>query len=310
VEGAARRGAESPDEYAERGFTPEKQTQAFASIARNHGMPIDTSVRPRMAATIPACRAVLAARLHAPEAERALLRRLRIRHFSGQLLDEPETIHGAARDAGIDADDLDRWTAEPAVHEALSEEMVAPRHPMSAARVLDAKLANWSGERRYTCPSYEIVRTADGVRIAVPGFQPFAVYDVVTANLVPGSDRRDPPDSVEEVLRWTGTPLASKEVAVVCDISVQDAREALGRVASEEHVGFDGFWTLNGVSCVDPVIRLLDKVHPRRAGWGEVQYESGVRREPTLDLGRLVGRGVVEDQVHVEFGGNVAIDRL
>jgi hypothetical protein len=68
----------------------------------------------------------------------------------------------------------------------------------------------------------------------------------VTANLVPGVDRREPPDDVAEVLRWAGTPLASKEVAVVCDISVQDAREALGRVADEEHVGFDGFWRLNG----------------------------------------------------------------
>ena len=30
----------------------------------------------------------------------------------------------------------------------------------------------------------------------------------------------------------------------MCDISVQDAREALGHVADEQHVGFDGFWTL------------------------------------------------------------------
>ena len=119
---------------------------------------------------------------------------------------------------------------------------------MPAARVLDHKLANWSGGRRYTCPSYEIVRVADGVRIAVPGFQPFAVYDVVTANLVPGVDRREPPGSVEEVLEWTGTPLATKEVAVVCDIPFTDARERLGRVADEDHVGFDGFWTLNGAA--------------------------------------------------------------
>jgi predicted DsbA family dithiol-disulfide isomerase len=238
--------SESPDDYLKKGFTPEKQARAFASIARDHGMPIDSSVRPRMAATMPACRAIVAARLHAPEAERALLRRLRIRHFSGELLDEAETIHGAARDAGIDPADLDRWTGEPAVEEALREDMAAARHPMNAARVLDAKLANWSGGRRYTCPSYEIVRTADGTRIAVPGFQPFPVYDVVTANLVPGVDRRDPPGDVEEVLRWSGTPLASKEVAVVCDISVQDAREALGHVADEQHVGFDGFWSLNG----------------------------------------------------------------
>jgi 2-hydroxychromene-2-carboxylate isomerase len=236
--------SESPADYVERGFTPEKQSRAFAAIARDHGMPIDTSVRSRMAATTPACRAVVAARLHAPEAERTLLRRLRIRHFSGQLLDEPETIHAAARDAGLDPADLDDWTREADVEAALREDMASARHPSSAARVLDAKLANWSGGRRYTCPSYEIARTSDGVRIAVPGFQPFAVYDVVTANLVPGVDRREPPASVEEVLRWTATPLASKEVAVVCDISVQDAREALGHVADEEHVGFDGFWSL------------------------------------------------------------------
>jgi len=236
--------AGSPDEYLQKGFTPEKQAGAFAKIARDHGMPIDSAVRPRMAATMPACRAVVAARLHAPEAERPLLRRLRIRHFSRQLLDEPETIHGAARDVGIEPADLDAWTAESAVQEALREDMASARHPTSAARVLDDKLANWSGGRRYTCPSYEIVRTSDGVRIAVPGFQPFAVYDVVTANLVPGVDRREEPEDVAEVLRWTGTPLASKEVAVVCDISVQDAREALGHVADEEHVGFDGFWTL------------------------------------------------------------------
>ena len=38
------------------------------------------------------------------------------------------------------------------------------------------------------------------MRIAVPGFQPFAAYDVITANLVPAVDRRPDPTSVEEVL--------------------------------------------------------------------------------------------------------------
>jgi len=238
--------AEGPDEYVDRGFTPERQSKAFAMIAREHGMPIDTSVRPRMAATVPACRAIVAARLHAPESMRRLLRRLRVRHFSGELLDAPETIAGAAADAGIDAAELETWSATDEVEAALRDDMVAARHPIAAARVLDAKLANWSGGRRYTCPSYEIVRVSDGVKIAVPGFQPFAVYDVVTANLVPGVDRRPPAESVEEVLAWTGTPLATKEVAVVCDIDFATARERLGRVAEEQHVGADGFWSLNG----------------------------------------------------------------
>ena len=238
--------AESGDEYEERGFTPERQSKAFASISRDHGMPIDTSVRPRMAATIPACRAVVAARLHAPDRMRRLLRRLRVRHFAGQLLDDPETIAAAARDADIDPAELERWAAGDDAEAALREDMAAARAPIDAARVLDEKLANWSGGRRYTCPSYEIERLADGVQIAVPGFQPFAVYDVVTANLVPGLERRDPPESVEEVLRWTGTPLATKEVAVVCDVGFAEAREKLGRVAREQHVGADGFWSLDG----------------------------------------------------------------
>ena len=192
--------AESPDEYVERGFTPERQSprlrvdRARPRHADRHvGAPAhggDDAGLPRRRGRPPA-----RARAHA-----RLLRRLRVRHFAGELLDEPATIAAAARDAGIDPADLERWTAGDDVEAALRDDMAASRHPIDAARVLDEKLANWSGGRRYTCPSYEIVRVADGVKIAVPGFQPFPVYDVVTANLVPGLDRRDPPESVEEVL--------------------------------------------------------------------------------------------------------------
>jgi predicted DsbA family dithiol-disulfide isomerase len=247
--------AESPEDHEEKGFTVAAQARAHAKIAAEHGMPIDTTERPRMAATVPACRAVVAARRHAPGTERLLLRRLRIRNFAGGLLDDPETVAAAAADAGLDPKELESWSLEGETDAALRADMAAAREPIPAARVLDHKLANWSGGRRYTCPSYEIVRRRDGVRIAVPGFQPFAVYDVVTANLVPGLDRRPPADSVEEVLAWTGTPLATQEVAVVCDISFRDAREQLGRVAVEQHVGFDGFWTLPGQElAADPLV--------------------------------------------------------
>lgn len=226
-------------------FTPEMLSNAYKKISHEHKMPIDTRVRERMAASVPACRAVVATRLNGTyDQTRRLLRRLRVRTMSGELLDAPETIDGAARDAGIDPSDLAQWVADPATQAALDEDMAAARQPMPAARVLDAKLANWSGGRRYTCPSYEVERVADGVKIAVPGFQPFAVYDVLLANLVPGVERRAAPESVEEVLEWTGTPLASIEVAVVMDIGFEDARERLGRVAVEHPVGFDGFWTL------------------------------------------------------------------
>jgi hypothetical protein len=199
-----------------------------------------------VAATLPACRAVVAAHIHAPDQEALLLRRLRVHSFAGRLLDESDTIALSASEAGIDPDELAGWCRERRVRDALKEDMRRAREPLPAARVLDHKLANWSGGRRYTCPSYEIARIADGVRIAVPGFQPFAVYDVITANLVPGLDRRDPPRSVKDVLAWADCPLATKEVAVLCDLSMAEAREELGRVADEEHVGTDGFWTLRG----------------------------------------------------------------
>ena len=236
--------SEAPEDYEEKGFTPEKQAAAFAKISERHGMPIDTSERPRMAATVPACRAFVAAQLNAPAKARQLLRCLRVGHFSGGLLDEPATIESAAAEAGLDPDELARWMEQEETERALREEMKAARQPIAAARVLDEKLAGWSGGRRYTCPSYEIERPQDEVRIAVPGFQPFAVYDVILANLVPGLEREESGPSVEEVLRWAGTPLATREVAEVTQLSDREAREELGRVAEERHLGSDGLWKL------------------------------------------------------------------
>ncbi|MGI8558190.1 MAG: DsbA family protein [Solirubrobacteraceae bacterium] len=236
--------ASTPEDYTSSGFDTAKQARAFTNIAREHEMPIDTRERERMAATVPACRAVIAARLNAPEAERAVLRSLRVQHFSGELLDQPETIERAAVQAGLDPDQLASWCRSDQVSEALEQDMSAARQPIVAARALDHKLANWSGGRRYTCPSYELVRESDGVRIAVPGFQPFATYDVVLANLAPLADRREDPADVAEVLSWAGVPLATKEVAVLCGIGRTEARERLGRVATERHVGADGFWSL------------------------------------------------------------------
>jgi predicted DsbA family dithiol-disulfide isomerase len=237
--------SESPEDYLDKGFTPERMAGAFADIAREHHMPIATHERPRMAATLPACRAIVAAREHAGErVARALMRQLRVRHFGGELLDEPATIAGSAGDVGIDPATLESWSVDPAVEAALEVDMAAARRPIPAARVLDSKLANWSGGVRYTCPSYEMVRLSDGVRIAVPGFQPFAVYDVVLANLIPDLERRPGPETVEEVLGWADEPLATQEVAVLMDCSLEEAREELGAVAVETHLGFDGLWSL------------------------------------------------------------------
>jgi predicted DsbA family dithiol-disulfide isomerase len=238
--------SQSVDDYERSGFTVEKLAEGLRKISREHGMPMDTRPRPRMAATLPACRAVVATRMNAPDRAGPLLRRLRVRNFQGELLDEQSTIDGAAADVGLDPADLRRWCESPDVAAELEADMAGARDPAPAARVLDSKLAGWDGGRRYTCPSYELERVSDGVRIAVPGFQPFPVYDVVAANLMPELERREPPASAEEALEWAGTPLATQEVAVLRGIPFEDAREELSRVAVEQPLGHDGFWSLNG----------------------------------------------------------------
>ncbi len=122
--------------------------------------------------------------------------------------------------------------------------MKASRTPSPAALALVHKLADdGDGGHRYTCPSYELKR-ADGATLTAPGFQPLAAYEVAVANLIPGPERRADPTEVAEVLSWAGEPLATAEVATVCAILLEEARERLGRVAVEDHAGFDGLWHL------------------------------------------------------------------
>jgi len=247
--GLAQRGSD----YVKKGFTPERQSDAFRSLAHAHHMPIDTSLRPRMASTMPACRAVVAVRRHDPARERAMLRALRVLHFSGALLDEPDTLAQAARRPGVDATALQGWMAEPETEQVLADDLVQARTPSPGALALSHKLAPTESGHRYTCPSYELARTGgDGETLAVPGFQPLAAYEVAVANLLPQAHRRADPDDVGEVLAWAGEPLATAEVAAVCAISLDDAREQLGRIAHEEHVGFDGLWHLNGHAGSEP----------------------------------------------------------
>ena len=80
--------------------------------------------------------------------------------------------------------------------------------------------------------------------LSAPGFQPAASYEVAIANLAPTLTRRPDPRDVSEVLQWAGEPLATAEVAAVCGIDLEEAREQLGRVATEHHIGFDGLWSL------------------------------------------------------------------
>jgi hypothetical protein len=214
----------SPEEYLAKGFTPELMARGKADIQRRFGMPIDPRPPQRMPATVNACRAVVA----------------------GDMFDDPSVIARAASDAGIDPMGLLRaWRDDPAVERELETDAAAARKPSRPALALNHKLAPAGDGRRYTCPSYEITRLDGGARFDVPGFQPVAVYEAAIANLAPELGRRAIPQSVEEVLAWADEPLATAEVAAICEIDHAEARTELARVARQDAVGADGWWTLD-----------------------------------------------------------------
>ena len=215
----------------------EKLAHGAPNLQRTYGMPIDPAPYPRPSSSEPACRAVVATRVHAPERAEALLRSLRVRRMAGGLLDDPALIDAAARDAGIDPDALSAWSASAETEAELEADAAAARRPSPAARALDHKLGGPPAERRYTAPSYIIGG------IAVPGFNPVEAYEVAIANVAPDLTRRPRPSSVQEVLDWVDEPVATAEVAMIMEIEIEHAREKLSQVGHFEPAGADGYWS-------------------------------------------------------------------
>jgi hypothetical protein len=78
----------------------------------------------------------------------------------------------------------------------------------------------------------------------MPGFQPFAVYEVAVANVAPDLERRPPPETVDQVLSWAPYPLATAEVAELRSIDVERAREELQRASAKlAAAADDGYWS-------------------------------------------------------------------
>jgi len=233
---------EDPAELEEK-LPPDRHARALGRIQELFGMPIDATQRPRSAASAPACLAAVAARIHAPDRAEALLRALRVRIMGGELPDEDATIAGAAQDVGIDPGELQGWMASEEAIAALAADRAAARDPLPAARLLDHKLGGPAEERRYTCPSYIATSEGSGQTVA-PGFQPIEAYEVLLANVAPGLERREDPSGVAEVLAWAPAPLATVEVAAVCGLDPDEAREQLTAAgAVERPAGPDAYWS-------------------------------------------------------------------
>jgi hypothetical protein len=220
----------------------EKLAAGAPNLTRTHGMPIDPAPYPRPSSSEPACRAFVAARLHAPTRADALLRAIRVRRMAGGLLDEPAFLAAAAYDAGLDPDQLTHWSEGDDVEAALQEDVALACRPAPAAGVLAHKLGGPPEQRRYSTPTYEL--RSDGALAVVPGFNPVEAYECAIANLAPELPRRRVPESVSEVLEWASEPLATAEVAAVMQLDAFEARAALSSAARPQPAGADFYWTL------------------------------------------------------------------
>ncbi len=217
----------------------ERLAEGAPGLQRRYGMPINPAPYARAASSEPACLAVVAARLNAPAAEARLLRALRVRTMAGGLLDDPELIAGAAADAGLAPDEVQRWMREPATRAALDEDITAARSPSPAARALNHKLGGPREQRRYTAPSYELRRTDGRATASLPGFHPVEAYEAAIASIAPELERRPRPADVEELLAWASVPLATAEIVLTMQQPEAEVRSALARVAVPTPVGAD-----------------------------------------------------------------------
>jgi predicted DsbA family dithiol-disulfide isomerase len=112
----------------------ERLASGAPGLQRRYGMPIDPSPRRRASSSEPACRAVIAARLYAPQAAEPLLRRLRVRTMAGGLLDDPELIRAGVAESGLSPEQMDAWILRDDVERELAADMQAARAPSAAIR--------------------------------------------------------------------------------------------------------------------------------------------------------------------------------
>ena len=207
--------AEDASRYEKIGYTPKRSAIGYTTF-RKYGMPFQVTPKASLSATSPACRAIVATRLAAPELEYAAFRALQFAQFTTtSLFDDPAALRDALSSVdGLDADAIAGAIEDPAVREAYEADRARARTAAGSPTEFQERSANSDGAVRYTAPSL-IFETADGRSLEAGGFQPIEAYDVVVANLDPTLTRRPPPEDPVDVLAAFGYPLATAEVAAV-----------------------------------------------------------------------------------------------
>jgi 2-hydroxychromene-2-carboxylate isomerase len=246
--------SESAELYEERGFTPGRLAAAMRTFQHRFGMPFGAGVKPRMAATSRACRAVIAAREIEPGLGYAALRALQLMQFTTTgLLDEDDDLRRAlAGVAGLDADAVVARIDDPEVVAAYEADRARARLADGTPSHVQGRHSESDGPVRYTAPSV-IFEHASGSQIEVGGFQPFEAYDTALANLDASLNRRPAPESALDVVLEYPVGLTTAEVASIMRPSdVEDAdlaaaeRELIAAAEGGEIVcepaGSDALW--------------------------------------------------------------------
>jgi 2-hydroxychromene-2-carboxylate isomerase len=206
---------EEAAQYAARGYTPTRSAIGYGRF-RRFGMPFQITPKPRLSATSPGCRAIVATRLSAPELEEAALRALQLAQFTTTgTLDDPGTLRSALAEVeGLDADAVVGRIDDPEVVAAYETDRARARVAAGSPTEFQGRAANTDGAVRYTAPSL-VFDAPGGQRLEAGGFQPLEAYDVVIANLDPTLERRPPADDPVEVLSAFPYALTTAEVAAV-----------------------------------------------------------------------------------------------
>jgi 2-hydroxychromene-2-carboxylate isomerase len=221
---------ETAEQYVRRGYTPLGAARGQRRF-RRWGMPLGAEVKPRVAATGRACRALVAVRRQAPERLDHALRALQFLQFTtaGVLDDEDDVRAALATVDGLDADAIVAALDDPEVAADYEADRRLARGAEGSPTEFQGKAARTDGPVRYTAPSL-IFERPDGMRLEAGGFQPIEAYDVLIANLDRSLARRPAPEDPLAALDEAPHGLTTAEVAAI----MRDGNEPADPVAAED----------------------------------------------------------------------------
>ena len=246
--------SENTDRYEEMGFTPGRMASHMRKFEQRFGMPFGSGVKPRMAASSRACRAVIAAREESSELGYAALRALQIMQFTTtNLLDDDDALRLALEDVdGLDAAAIVGRIDDPEIVALYEKDKALSRSADGRPTHVQNRHANSESGARYTAPTV-IFEMPDGRWLEVGGFQPFESYDTALAYLDASLERRPAPERAAEAVLAYPIGLTTAEVAAIMRGSdTEDAdipateRELIAAVDDGELVcipaGTDAVW--------------------------------------------------------------------